>query len=64
MNQARYIPALAYRPLTALYDPVVRLTTREQTFKPALVQQARLRAGHQVLDLACGTLSLYQALRP
>lgn len=58
MNEQRYIPALAYRPLTAIYDPVVRLTTRETAFKPALLRQAALRPGQRVLDLACGTATL------
>lgn len=54
----RYIPALGYRWLTGLYDPVVALTTRESAFKSALLDQAGLRAGQQVLDLACGTATL------
>jgi SAM-dependent methyltransferase len=54
----RYIPALGYHWLTALYDPVVRLTTRETAFKPALVAQANIRKGERVLDLACGTATL------
>lgn len=58
MKQQSYIPALAYRSLTGLYDPLVRITTRERRFKAALLQQARLRAGQQVLDLACGTATL------
>jgi len=58
MKQQSYIPALAYRSLTGLYDPLVRITTRERRFKAALLQQARLRASQQVLDLACGTATL------
>ena len=54
----RYIPALAYRWLTPLYDPVVALTTRERTFKAALLAQAALQPGQRVLDLACGTATL------
>lgn len=54
----RYIPALAYRWLTPLYDPIVALTTRERTFKAALVAQAALRPGQHALDLACGTATL------
>lgn len=54
----RYIPALAYRWLTPLYDPVVQWTTRERAFKTELLRQAHLRAGDQVLDLACGTATL------
>lgn len=62
-NNERYIPALGYRGLTRLYDPVVRLTTREASFKPALVAQANLQAGERVLDLACGTATLTLAAK-
>jgi ubiquinone/menaquinone biosynthesis C-methylase UbiE len=60
MNQAsgKYVPALGYRWLTPLYDAVVRATTREATFKRALLEQAALRDGMRVLDLACGTGTL------
>lgn len=54
----RYIPALAYRWLTPIYDPVVRLSTRESAFKKALIEQAALLPGQRVLDLACGTATL------
>ncbi len=54
----RYIPALAYRWLTPLYDPVVAWTTRERVFKSALLQQASPQPGERVLDLACGTATL------
>lgn len=54
----RYIPALAYRQLTPLYDPVVRWTTRETAFKTALLEQAALRPEQRALDLACGTATL------
>lgn len=53
-----YIPALKYRWLTRFYDPVVRVTTREATFKGALLQQADIQGGHRVLDLGCGTGTL------
>lgn len=54
----RYVPALGFRALTPLYDAVVRLTTRERTFKQALLDQAGLAPGQDVLDLACGTGTL------
>lgn len=53
-----YIPALGYRWLTRFYDPVVRVTTREATFKEALLRQASIQDGHRVLDLGCGTGTL------
>ncbi|MCP5090216.1 MAG: class I SAM-dependent methyltransferase [Gammaproteobacteria bacterium] len=55
------VPALRYRWLTPYYDAVVGISTRERTFKTALIAQAGLESGHQVLDLACGagTLSIW-----
>lgn len=55
---AEYVPALRFRALTGLYDPIVRATTREGEFKRRLLAEAELRPGHRVLDLACGTGTL------
>ncbi|MBI3998708.1 MAG: methyltransferase domain-containing protein [Armatimonadetes bacterium] len=57
-HRDRYIPALSLDWLTPLYDPLIRWTTREFTFKPRLIQQARIQPGHRVLDLGCGTATL------
>ena len=57
-REARYVPALRFRFLTRVYDPAVRATTREQEFKRRLLDQARIEAGHRVLDLGCGTGTL------
>ncbi len=54
----KYVPALSYDWLTAFYDPIARLTTREAEFKSALIRQARIGDGHRVLDLGCGTGTL------
>jgi SAM-dependent methyltransferase len=54
----RYVPALAYAPLTRFYDTVMGWTMREETFKRHLVAQARVTAGMRVLDLGCGTGTL------
>jgi len=53
-----YVPALAFDRLTPLFDPVVRLTTRERTFKRRLLDQAAIAPGDRVLDLGCGTGTL------
>jgi SAM-dependent methyltransferase len=58
LSSNSYIPALGYRWLTRFYDPVVRATTREATFKDALLQQASIQDGQRILDLGCGTGTL------
>jgi ubiquinone/menaquinone biosynthesis C-methylase UbiE len=57
-SEERYVPALGFGLLTRLYDPVVRFTTRESTFKGALLSAAGLQAGDVVLDVGCGTGTL------
>ena len=53
-----YLPALRFSALTRIYDPVVRLTTREGRFKELLLEQAAPAPGQRVLDLGCGTGTL------
>lgn len=53
-----FTPALGFHVLTPLYDRVVALTTRERTFKRALLDQACMEPAHQVLDVGCGTGTL------
>lgn len=57
-NETKYVPALAYRSLTPLYDPLVRVTTREHAFKNALIEAARIGDDTKLLDLGCGTGTL------
>ena len=63
LRNEQYIPALRFDWLTFLYDPVVRLTTREATFKSALLAQARIQFRQHILDLACGTATLTIAIK-
>ena len=53
-----YLPALRFKAITPLFDSVVRTTTRESTFKQALIDGADLGSGQRVLDLGCGTGTL------
>lgn len=57
-NRTEYIPALRYGWLTPLYDPLIRWTLRESTFKRHLLEQAQIESYHRVLDLGCGTGTL------
>jgi len=58
MSQDRYLPGLRFSALTSVYDPVIRLTTRESLFKRRLIEQASPQPGQRVLDLGCGTGTL------
>lgn len=54
----KYVPALNFDWLTPLYDPVVKWLMPESEFKGRLVRRARIRSGHRVLDVGCGTATL------
>lgn len=54
----RYIPALSFRWLTPLYDPLLKWVMHEETFKQKLIQEANIQPNMDVLDLGCGTGTL------
>jgi ubiquinone/menaquinone biosynthesis C-methylase UbiE len=55
-TDGRYVPAAGRASLTALYDPVMALTMRERSFRPALIAAVLAdRLPGTVLDLGCGT---------
>ncbi|MCW5590599.1 MAG: class I SAM-dependent methyltransferase [Burkholderiales bacterium] len=54
-GDSRIIPALGFERLTGAYDLAVALFTRERRFRDSLLDQAAIEAGHDVLDIGCGT---------
>ncbi len=58
MSDRSYVPALGFDWLTRFYDPLLALTLREKTLKGRLIDQAEIAAGHDVLDVGCGTGTL------
>lgn len=57
-QQDGYVPAFGFHTLTRFYDPLVSLSLRERKLKTRLIEQARIAAGHDVLDVGCGTGTL------
>ena len=57
-KKAGYVPALGWDCLTPLYDPLVRLTTREMRFKNRLLDEAGIDETARILDVGCGTGTL------
>jgi ubiquinone/menaquinone biosynthesis C-methylase UbiE len=57
-NRLPFIPALHFRWLTRWYDPILRCVYPEAVCKSALIAQAHLQPGEEVLDVGCGTGTL------
>jgi ubiquinone/menaquinone biosynthesis C-methylase UbiE len=57
-KKAGYVAALGWDFLTPLYDPLVRLTTREMSFKSRLLDEASIDEAARILDVGCGTGTL------
>ena len=57
-DESKYVPALRFAWLTPYYDLILRVSTRERSFKQALIRQAAIGPGHRVLDVGCGTGTL------
>lgn len=58
MQKQEFIPALRFKWLTAIYNPLIAFTMPEVKFKSALIDQAKVAANHRVLDFGVGTATL------
>jgi SAM-dependent methyltransferase len=54
----KFLPALGYSWLTPWFDAILARTTREESFRRRIIDQANLSYAGRVLDLGCGTGSL------
>jgi|JI10StandDraft_1071094.scaffolds.fasta_scaffold08182_6 ubiquinone/menaquinone biosynthesis C-methylase UbiE len=63
MENLNYIPALRFKWLTKLYNPLIAFTMPELKFKSALIEQANILPHHHVLDFGIGTATLSLLLR-
>lgn len=55
MTDTDFTPALGRAGLTRGYDHAIRLLTREQTWRQAMLRQVGPKAGETILDVGCGT---------
>ena len=55
MEDAHYTPALGRSGFTGAYDLAIRLLTREQKWRTALLRQVAPQDGETILDVGCGT---------
>jgi ubiquinone/menaquinone biosynthesis C-methylase UbiE len=56
-QEQRYVPAAGFKALTRFYDPILKLTSREDAFRARLLEAvtAELPEGGTALDVGCGT---------
>ncbi len=62
-SKKAYVPALRFRWLTWIYDPVVAITSREKVFRNAVCDEIAATGALDILDLACGSGTLTVMLK-
>jgi ubiquinone/menaquinone biosynthesis C-methylase UbiE len=62
-KHSHYIPAFHFHWLTRWYDPMMRLFFHEERLKTALIAQAHIQPGQNVLDIGCGTGTLAMLIK-
>ena len=55
MSDQSFTPALGRLGSVGIYDRAIRLLTREQVWRAALLRQVAPQAGELILDVGCGT---------
>lgn len=58
MADRTYLPALRFRALNRLFDPLLRVAMPEERLKRRLVDQASPASTSRILDVGCGTGTL------
>jgi len=60
--EQHHIPALGFRALTGVFDPLCELTGYGRSLRQRVVMLLALRPGERLLDFGCGTGSLLRSL--
>lgn len=58
-----FYPALKYRFLTPVYDPIIKIVVPEKRIKQQVIDLAEPQTGDKILDFGCGTGTLCQMLK-
>ncbi len=53
-SKSKYVPALRFRALTRLYDPLVRFTLKDTKIKSMIAERLEVQGGMRVVDIGCG----------
>ncbi len=63
VTQPRYVPALRFRALTRLYDPLMELWTVAGQVRVCMIEVLQVASGMRLLELGCGPGRLAVAIK-